>query len=243
MKKRILLSVFAALTLGACMIFAVACSGNGGGSGASSSGSGTSSSGSGTSSSGSASSGGDVTANGQVTEVEWNQSWLQSGVDNFTMEQQTNVAEGSEQKILTAMDGNKVYQKFDIQGMVGESYYDMETGACYNRSPDGWTVTTIDPDSMTFNAFAELFAYEDFEYDAEKECYVNKEAITVNVGLEQIYETVEISFEENGNIHLNVSAKVQAQSGLDQYLDVTTQCEITKIGTTSVVLPVVGGAA
>lgn len=250
MKKRTLLAVFAALTLGVCACGMAACGGTDSSGSSSASGSESGGDSSGTDSSGSSS--------GGITESEWNEDVLLAAADNFTMQIEqaidSTVASTVNTSVLAAFDGNKYYEKMEMGGgqgqFVNEMYFEataepdasgMVSGNHYSLSGDVWTVSeTTLPYKLGLMTYVEAFTYDRFEYDAEGGAYVNRETISVAATPPQEYESVQITFAD-GAVNIAVSGRTALEASSDGEVVIWGDLEMTividKVGTTEVTLP------
>ena len=250
MKKRTLLAVFAALTLGACTLGMAACGG-----GADSTGGLSGSGSSATDSTGGGSGEAEEPWTGEVTEAEWNAfpfaadatSYL-TGNDNYTYRFDVEYM-GDIMSTMIMVEGRKYVVGdvgtdgtflakicFESNGEIDPENDSFILGTKYDRFGDAWTVAEgrvsfNDVDAnMPGMGLSEL-EYAVFEYDAANGFYNSTESINAG-GTEVAAGDVTVTFAADGSVQI----RLIVPSG-EEYMYVT--CKISSVGVTTVTLPAV----
>ena len=260
MKKRSLLAVFAALTLGVCALGMAACgntdkdSGSSGTSGSSGS-SGTSGTSGTSGSSGSGSSGGDETWSGQVTKAEWEEILSLQGFENFTAEMEGVMGDGETaagSRTKYEFDGNKQHGFVYSAGeLLSEMYFEatgesetagMLEGTMYQKGSDGGWIKSdgMMPAYGSIDMVLSLFDFEDFTF--EDGSYVSTETVDITAATSSpsSVNKTKVTFAADGGFVFTTSGTMQMEQGRpDLTASITLSVTVSAVGTTQVTLPVV----
>ncbi len=246
MKKRTLLAIFAALTLGACALGAAACDGGADSSSASGGSTSSTASDTGSTDTGGDSSGTEEAWTGEVTEAEWTDKVLLSGANSFPGETANYTLTGSATRngeaiysLWYKVDGDKL-STGQTQGGAEQLIYFEAAGAAsgtgsaqgtlYTQSDDGWTVQKDASISGLPEAQMAMLTYDKFEYDGETKSYVNTSDLLEADSYES--QQGEIVFEADGSVRIEYRYILGGDLCIYTFV-------VSDLGTTEVTLPAV----